>query len=79
MDATGNVRVTIKFRPSLDASEPENEADNIAFDETAGTIAVTAAAMAAAAMAAAAMAAATAAARAVASTFTSGSRPALPR
>ena len=40
MDATGNVRVTIKFRPSLDASEPENEADNIAFDETAGTIAV---------------------------------------
>jgi len=32
--------VTIKFRPSLDASEPENEADNIAFDETAGTIAV---------------------------------------
>ena len=32
--------MTIKFRPSLDASEPENEADNIAFDETAGTIAV---------------------------------------
>ena len=40
MDATGNVRVTIRFRPLLDASEPENEADNIAFDETAGTIAV---------------------------------------
>ena len=40
MDATGNVRVTIRFRPLLDVSEPENEADNIAFDETAGTIAV---------------------------------------
>ena len=40
MDATGNVRVTIRFRPLLDASEPDNEADNIAFDETAGTIAV---------------------------------------
>ena len=32
--------MTIRFRPLLDASEPENEADNIAFDETAGTIAV---------------------------------------